>query len=348
MAVPAPASARNDAAATTANFSVPGPRLERAPGARGVKPLTGETPAVPGLLHPLASRQQPVVQRRAAQPHKLSLFPASQPGSYPGCSSRFRFCCPHNTHDVVGRLPLSTGFPATRAFRQRPPGWPCSRFYHGGVALAEDIAVALAAWPCPVDSVRPLGGGWNSRTWLVVTPGGRRFVAKLADHLGAGALAAGLRVAEFAAVRGLTCGDPLRTRDGELTVALPVGVLALLRYVPGIPAGSVCVRSGPARGPSVARAHQILRDYPAGEEPRYWWPWSGTGQVPGHRRHARGGQRGSAPCLATGRAIGRGPPAVDLTDPCRPRPGGIPAQQRRRRPGRADRLGNHAARPAAV
>ena len=65
-------------------------------------------------------------------------------------------------------------------------------------ALAEDMAVALAAWPCPVDSVRPLGGGWNSSTWLVVTPGGRRFVAKLADHLGAEALAAGLRVAEFA------------------------------------------------------------------------------------------------------------------------------------------------------
>ena len=86
-----------------------GPRLERAPGARGVKPLTGETPAVPGLLHPLASRQQPVVQRRAAQPHKLSLFPASQPGSYPGCSSRFRFCCPHNTHDRRAAAPIDPG-----------------------------------------------------------------------------------------------------------------------------------------------------------------------------------------------------------------------------------------------
>jgi hypothetical protein len=72
------------------------------------------------------------------------------------------------------------------------PERPCSRFYHVAVTLAQDIAVALAAWQCPVDLVRPLGGGWNSSTWLVVTPDRRRFVAKLVDHLDAEALASGL------------------------------------------------------------------------------------------------------------------------------------------------------------
>jgi Ser/Thr protein kinase RdoA (MazF antagonist) len=141
------------------------------------------------------------------------------------------------------------------------------------VAVAEDIAAALAAWPCPVDSVRPLGGGWNSSTWLVATPSGRRFVAKLADHSDAEALAAGLRVAEFAAVRGLACGDPLRTRDGELTVALPEGVLALLRYVPGIPPDLSAPGQVRRAGSLLARAHLILRDYPAGDQARYRWPW---------------------------------------------------------------------------
>jgi Ser/Thr protein kinase RdoA (MazF antagonist) len=169
----------------------------------------------------------------------------------------------------------------TGAFAQSYSRGPCAparqplpgRFYHVAVTLAEDIAVALAAWPCPVDSVRPLGGGWNSSTWLVVTPDGRRFVAKLADHLDAEALAGGLRVAEFAAVRGLVCGDPLRTRDGELAVPLPEGVLALLRYVPGIPPDLSVPDQVRRAGRLLARAHVILRNYPAGEEPRYRWPW---------------------------------------------------------------------------
>jgi hypothetical protein len=62
-----------------------------------------------------------------------------------------------------------------------------------------------------------------------VTPGGRRFVAKLADHLDAEALAGGLRVAEFAAVRGLACGDPLRTPNRPGTRLS--GCLARARWV---------------------------------------------------------------------------------------------------------------------
>lgn len=52
------------------------------------------------------------------------------------------------------------------------------------VALAKDIAVALVRWLRRIDSVTPLGGGWNSRTWLVAAAD-ERYVAKLVDHLDA-------------------------------------------------------------------------------------------------------------------------------------------------------------------
>jgi hypothetical protein len=53
------------------------------------------------------------------------------------------------------------------------------------VVLAKDIAMALAPWLRRVDSVTPLGGGWNSSTWLVAAAGNRKYVAKLVDHLDA-------------------------------------------------------------------------------------------------------------------------------------------------------------------
>jgi hypothetical protein len=68
--------------------------------------------------------------------------------------------------------------------------------------------MALAPWLRRVDSVTPLGGGWNSSTWLVAAPGDKKYVAKLVDHLDAQGLDAGLRLAEFAVARGLSCGAP--------------------------------------------------------------------------------------------------------------------------------------------
>lgn len=132
--------------------------------------------------------------------------------------------------------------------------------------------MALAPWLRRVDSVTPLGGGWNSRTWLV-TAGDRTYVAKLVDHLDAPGLDAGLRLAEFAAARGLPCGAPVRTRGGALTIGLPEGVLALLRHVPGNPPDLSAADQVRRAGRVLARAHKILRDYPAGGEPRYRWPW---------------------------------------------------------------------------
>lgn len=140
------------------------------------------------------------------------------------------------------------------------------------MTIAGGIASALAAWPYRVDSVRPLGGGWNSATWLAETSAGR-YVAKLVDHLDADGLASSLALAECAAARGLACGGPVRTRRGELTIRLADGVLALLRYEPGRPPELSRPAQARRAGRVLARAHQVLSDCPVADEPRYRWPW---------------------------------------------------------------------------
>ncbi len=140
-----------------------------------------------------------------------------------------------------------------------------------------DVATALAAWPCRVESVRPFGRGWNSRTWLAETSGGR-FVAKLADHDDAGGLAASLRLAEHAAARGLACGAPVRTSGGDLTAGLPGGVLALLRFEPGRPPDLSAPDQVRRAGRVLARAHRVLSDCPAPEGAQYRWPWEWVAQ----------------------------------------------------------------------
>lgn len=132
--------------------------------------------------------------------------------------------------------------------------------------------MALSAWPRRVESVTPLAGGWNSATWLVVTAEGR-YVAKVVDDLDTPGLISGLRIAEFLAARGLACGAPARTRDGELTIRLREGTLALLRHEPGTPPDLSVPGQVRRAGGVLARAHQTLRDFPVGSAPRYRWPW---------------------------------------------------------------------------
>jgi Ser/Thr protein kinase RdoA (MazF antagonist) len=151
------------------------------------------------------------------------------------------------------------------------------RGYHVAVIPAENVGAALSAWPYRVESVTPLAGGWNSTTWLVLTTEGR-YVAKLVDDLDAPGLASGLRIAEFLAARGLACGAPARTRDGELTIPLPEGTLALLRHEPGTPPDLSVPGQVRRAGRVLARAHQALRDFPAGSGPRYRWPWEWVAQ----------------------------------------------------------------------
>ncbi|HUB38215.1 MAG TPA: phosphotransferase [Streptosporangiaceae bacterium] len=134
------------------------------------------------------------------------------------------------------------------------------------------VEEALNAWPCRVESVTLLAGGWNSATWLVVTTEGR-YVAKLVDNLDAPALLSGLRVAEYLAVRGLACGAPARTLDGELVIVRPEGTLALLQHEPGSPPDLSVPDEVRRAGRVLARTHQVLRDFPASGDSRYAWPW---------------------------------------------------------------------------
>src|SRR6516162_2171404 len=151
------------------------------------------------------------------------------------------------------------------------------RGYHAAVIPTWNVKAALSAWPYRVESVTPLAGGWNSATWLVVTAEGR-YVAKLVDDLDTPGLVSGLRVAESLAARGLACGARARTRDGELTIPLPQGTLALLRHEPGTPPDLSVPGQVRRAGGVLARAHQALRDFPAGADPRYCWPWEWVGQ----------------------------------------------------------------------
>jgi len=60
---------------------------------------------------------------------------------------------------------------------------------------------------------------------------------------------------------------------GELTIRLPEGTLALLRYEPGTPPDLSVPGQVRRAGRVLARAHQALREFPVGGDPRYRWPW---------------------------------------------------------------------------
>ena len=136
----------------------------------------------------------------------------------------------------------------------------------------QDVAAALRAWPHQVRAITPLAGGWNSGTWLVQTADGR-YVAKAVDDLDSEDFRNGLRLAEFAAARELSCGAPARASSGQLTVPVSGGTLGLLRHVPGTPPDLSVPDQARRAGRTLARAHRTLRDCPVGHEPRYRWLW---------------------------------------------------------------------------
>jgi len=209
-----------------------------------------------------------------SRPFTLSNFAAAPPSSPPGDEHR-------RVRDLRARGSAKADAAAA-----------CNHF---AVISAARLQAALSAWPYRVESVAPLVGGWNSATWLVHTASGR-YLAKLTDDLDVPGLVSGLHIAEFLAARGLACGPPARTRDGELTIWLPEGALALLRHEPGSPPDLSVPDQVRRAGRALARTHRALRGFPASSDPRYRW---------------------------------------------------LPAR-RQRRAGRRHRLGNHAARPAAV
>ena len=142
-----------------------------------------------------------------------------------------------------------------------------------------EIRAALAAWDVPGRvRLEPLGGGRNSETWRVVCPAGA-FVAKLAP-VDAGAVEAGLAVAEYLGRAGLLTGAPVRTRDGRLAAPITLAgggqALALLRFVAGRPLDPARPADLWRWGETMGRAHALLRTLPASDVPAglACWPWA--------------------------------------------------------------------------
>jgi homoserine kinase type II len=133
-----------------------------------------------------------------------------------------------------------------------------------------DVRAALEAWDLPqAADLAPLAGGINASVWTV-RAGVTTFVAKVAHT---SVLHPGLEVAEFLSDRNFPAGAPLRTRAGELTVAIaPETEVALLRFVPGRPLG-ISDEDLARRGRTLGRVHALLRTFASAPVERHW-PWS--------------------------------------------------------------------------
>lgn len=124
---------------------------------------------------------------------------------------------------------------------------------------------ALASyWGLESASVTPLGGGMNSKTWLVEHEGST-YVAKSVSPDGVADLLAGAEAATALAEAGFVTGRPVPTHEGSM-VELMAG-LALLEHVPGrelegdsedeqswiaVTLAGVHAASAPASGPSTS------------------------------------------------------------------------------------------------
>jgi homoserine kinase type II len=88
------------------------------------------------------------------------------------------------------------------------------------------------SWHHSPPEVTRLAGGVMSATWAVDTAAGT-FVARLVSPTERGCLEAGLAAVEHLRSRGIDAGVPVRTLAGALTADTEIGVLALLRVLPG-------------------------------------------------------------------------------------------------------------------
>lgn len=98
-------------------------------------------------------------------------------------------------------------------------------------AEARLVGLLETLWSLPLPTVRTLGGGMNSRTWLV-RAGCASYVAKQVEPAGVEDLVRGAQAASRLAAAGLVTGPPVPTRDGRL-VATEHG-LTLLHHVAGV------------------------------------------------------------------------------------------------------------------
>jgi Ser/Thr protein kinase RdoA (MazF antagonist) len=101
------------------------------------------------------------------------------------------------------------------------------------VSYDDLIRAALRSqWHLVPADAAVLPSGLMSRAWAVDVDG-ERLLARLVDHTARQPLEAGLAAAAHLHARGVEIGRPVRTLAGSLTAETPVGILGVLRRVPG-------------------------------------------------------------------------------------------------------------------
>lgn len=130
--------------------------------------------------------------------------------------------------------------------------------------MPDDPAAAVReVWGLPGARVLPLGGGLNSRTWLVeVTAScGRvgRWAAKQVTPDQHDPFVRGLRAAVLVEGSGVRSGVPRPTAGGADHADLPGGPLALLRWVDGVALDGDDDDAPAVMGSTLAAAHRVLR-----------------------------------------------------------------------------------------
>jgi homoserine kinase type II len=131
------------------------------------------------------------------------------------------------------------------------------------VSVTRADAPSLAAWGLSNPSISVLGGGMNSRTWLVETADAR-FVAKAVPRDRRSSYEAGLLTATWAESSGVPCGAPVPTLAGDLVVDAGGSALALLRFVDGVELTGASIEDLNVIGTTLGRLHRALlgRDLP--------------------------------------------------------------------------------------
>src|SRR5579863_2105548 len=124
------------------------------------------------------------------------------------------------------------------------------------------LLAALQAWPLSEPlAIRRLSGGMTSEVWHVEA-GDQHFVAKYA-YTTQRAFEGGLYAAELVERHGITCGAPLRTKQGALSIMIEgeqgqSQPLAVLRYVPGERLDLANPDAAALYGYLLGRTHSIL------------------------------------------------------------------------------------------
>lgn len=135
----------------------------------------------------------------------------------------------------------------------------------GGWIDDDDVLTAVRSrWQLTDARLEPLAGGMNSRTWVVIAPrdglgGHQRWVAKLVRPDQRDSFTRGLAAAAVVEAAGIPAGRPLMTGGGEDHLDLPVGVLALLQWVDGVPLLGSSVLDQGLIGATLGEAHAALR-----------------------------------------------------------------------------------------